>query len=324
MAVDPYPVDPINPFDLKSENGYTWLKGNLHTHTSNSDGRISPQERVDGYAGQGYDFLCLSDHRIITPVDSVTSPSGLTLIQGVELHPENPFGGQNHHFLALNVEQDVDSGKMPPQHVIDAVREQEGSIWLAHPYWSSVNILRDTLPLHGLAGVEVFNTTCRCAGRGESSVHWDDWMAMTDRLYPALAVDDAHRHEDDPDRRDTYWGWTMARVKDTSPQSIVDALESGAAYSSTGPEIHDIRLRRVDDGGEKDRLVEATVRSSEAQCISAVCDAFGIEYREPGRSFETAVFNLRPNARWARFEIVAPDGLKAWSNPFDLTSVERA
>ena len=39
----------------------------------------------------------------------------------------------------------------------------------------------------GLAGIEVFNTTCRCAGRGESSIHWDDWMALENRLYPAMA-----------------------------------------------------------------------------------------------------------------------------------------
>ena len=323
MATDSYPAEPINPFDLKAEDGYTWLKGNLHTHTSNSDGRTPPQERVDDYAAQGYGFLCLSDHRVITSVDSVTCPPGLTLIQGVELHPENPFGGQTHHFLALNVTQDMDSGKMPPQHVIDAVRDQGGSVWLAHPYWSSVNVLRDTLPLHGLAGLEVFNSTCRCAGRGESSVHWDDWMAMTDRLYPALAVDDCHRKDDDQ-RDDTYGGWTMARVRDRSPQSIVDALESGAAYSSTGPEIHDIRLRRVDDDTEGRRIVEATVRSSEAQRIYAVCDAFGSEYKEPDKTFETAVFHLRPNAQRVRFEIVAPDGSKAWSNPFDLTTIRKA
>ena len=90
MAIDPYPSDLVNPFGLASDDGYTWLKGNLHCHTSNSDGRLPPQERVDAYAAHGYDYLCLSDHRAITRVDSVTCPSGLTLIQGVELHPENP------------------------------------------------------------------------------------------------------------------------------------------------------------------------------------------------------------------------------------------
>ena len=160
-----------DPFALGDDDGYTWLKGNLHCHTTNSDGKPPPQERLDGYVGQGYDFLCLSDHNDITRVDTVSAPDDFLLIQGAELHPSNPFGGQVHHFVSLNIHEDMDARSMPPQMVIDAVNEQGGSIWLAHPHWSSVNILRDTLPLTGLAGIEVFNTTCRRHGRGESSVH---------------------------------------------------------------------------------------------------------------------------------------------------------
>ena len=71
-----------NPFALSSDDGYTWLKGNLHSHTTNSDGKAAPQERLDGYVGQGYDFLCLSDHHKITFIDTVQAPSDFVLIQG--------------------------------------------------------------------------------------------------------------------------------------------------------------------------------------------------------------------------------------------------
>ena len=322
MAADAPTNELTSPFSLPSEDGYVWLKGNLHTHTTNSDGRATPQERVDGYAGQGYDFLCLSDHYTITRIDSVVPPDGFVLIQGAELHPDNPFGGQVHHFVALDIHQDMDSTKMPPQHVIDQVREQGGSIWLAHPYWSSVNITRDILPLRGLAGLEVSNSICRCYGRGESSVHWSDWMEHTRQLYPAIATDDAHSPEDE--QRDTYQGWSMARVKERTARAVIEALEQGASYSSTGPEIHDIQLRRVDDPKDEQRVIEATLRSSEAQRIFAVCDSLGTEYREPGRTFDRATFTVMANALWARFEVVGPDGSKAWSNPFDLTKIERA
>ena len=304
----------VDPFGLDAGDGYVWLKGNLHSHTTNSDGKASPQERLDGYVGQGYDFLCLSDHYRITRIDSVAYPDDFVLIQGAELHPDNPFGGQKHHFLCLDIHENLDSENMPPQHVIDAVRDQGGSTWLAHPYWSSVNILRDTAPLTGLAGVEVFNTTCRCAGRGESGVHWDDWMDMENRLYPALANDDSHARESD--NRDTYGGWTMVRVKDRSPGAILDALERGASYSSTGVEIRNITLHRSDEGK---RPVQATVECSESRRILAICDTFGTEYRNSGKPFTSATFALRPSARWVRFEVVGTDGAKAWSNPFDLT-----
>ena len=147
MAIET-PVDGlVSPYDLSSDDGYVWLKGNLHSHTTNSDGKPAPQERLDGYVEHGYDFLCLSDHYKITRTDTVSCPDNLVLIQGAELHPANPFGGQVHHFVALNIHQDMDSQRLPPQLVIDAVRDQGGAIWLAHPHWSSVDILRDTIPL---------------------------------------------------------------------------------------------------------------------------------------------------------------------------------
>lgn len=309
----------IDPFQLPDEDGYVWLKGNVHCHTTNSDGRVSPQARLDGYVRQGYDFLCLSDHFTITPVSSVTCPADFVLIQGAELHPDNPFGGQVHHFLALNLEQDIDSRKMPPQHVIDAVREQGGSVWLAHPYWSGVNILRDTLPLRGLAGIEVFNATCRAMARGESAVHWDDWLHLTDHLYPAIATDDSHG--DEAEEWDTYQGWTMVRVKERTPAAIVAALAQGAAYGSSGPRIDQITLRPTVEPGRDEAVVEATLHSSPARRILAICDVYGNQYHEQGTLFERATFRLRPGARWVRFEVVGPDGSKAWSNPYDLTNL---
>jgi len=311
-----------NPFALPDSEGYTWLKGNLHSHTTNSDGKAAPQDRLDGYVNQSYDYLCLSDHHNITFTNTVKAPDDFVLIQGAELHPDNPFGGQKHHFVCLNLNKDMDAQHMPPQHVIDEVNRQGGAVFLAHPHWSSVNIHRDTAPLTGFAGIEVFNTTCRVAGRGESSVQWDDWMELENRLYPALADDDSHAIE--ADRRDTYQGWTWVRVKERSADAIVQALVGGASYASTGPEIRDIQLRRTDEEGPEHTQVEATVSCSSAQRIAAVCDSRGTEYHQHNELFETATFALRPNARWVRFEVVSATGLKAWSNPFDLTRLERA
>ena len=47
----------------ESEN---WYKGNLHTHTFWSDGDAPPEIAVAWYKDQGYDFLALSDHNILS------------------------------------------------------------------------------------------------------------------------------------------------------------------------------------------------------------------------------------------------------------------
>ena len=118
----------------------------------------------------------------------------------------------------------------------------------------------------------------------------------------------------------------MVKVRERSAKAIIDALDRGCAYVSSGPEIRDIQLRRVDDGGDGNRVVEASIECSEAQSILAVFDSHGTEYRDRtgnGKTFEQATFTLRPNVRWVRFEIIAPDGTKAWSNPMDLANVGR-
>ena len=38
------------------------LKGCLHTHTTCSDGKLTPQQVADVYADMGYDFIAFTDH----------------------------------------------------------------------------------------------------------------------------------------------------------------------------------------------------------------------------------------------------------------------
>lgn len=42
-----------------------WWKGNTHTHTLWSDGDGAPQQVVEWYRDEGYDFLVLSDHNVL-------------------------------------------------------------------------------------------------------------------------------------------------------------------------------------------------------------------------------------------------------------------
>ena len=45
------------------QNQHNWYKGNLHMHTTCSDGRVSPEQAEDMYEQAGYDFIALTDHR---------------------------------------------------------------------------------------------------------------------------------------------------------------------------------------------------------------------------------------------------------------------
>ena len=65
------------------------LKSNLHTHTTNSDGKFSPEEIIAMYSGAGYDVLAFTDHRTTNKVSSYDG-KGMTLISGIEMHPVGP------------------------------------------------------------------------------------------------------------------------------------------------------------------------------------------------------------------------------------------
>ena len=41
---------------------YGWFKGNLHTHSTQSDGILDPAEVARRYQEQGWNFLALTDH----------------------------------------------------------------------------------------------------------------------------------------------------------------------------------------------------------------------------------------------------------------------
>ena len=44
--------------------GKNWYKGNLHTHTSKSDGVLEPDRVIAKYKSQNYSFLSITDHDI--------------------------------------------------------------------------------------------------------------------------------------------------------------------------------------------------------------------------------------------------------------------
>ena len=52
--------------EKETEVSLPWFKGNTHTHTLWSDGNDFPDMVVDWYKAQGYDFLALSDHNILS------------------------------------------------------------------------------------------------------------------------------------------------------------------------------------------------------------------------------------------------------------------
>jgi len=55
-----------NPYENVDWDNHRQYKANLHTHTTRSDGRFSPQTVVDKYHKLGYKILAITDHNEVT------------------------------------------------------------------------------------------------------------------------------------------------------------------------------------------------------------------------------------------------------------------
>lgn len=59
-------------------------KGNLHSHSTNSDGHLTPAEMISLYKKNGYSFLCLSEHDYYTDLRSEFDTDDFILLPGLE------------------------------------------------------------------------------------------------------------------------------------------------------------------------------------------------------------------------------------------------
>jgi len=71
--------------DSPYTEGETWLRGNLHAHSTVSDGDRAPERVISDYAARGYDFLAVSDHDIFVDPEEYRGDTEMTLVPAVEV-----------------------------------------------------------------------------------------------------------------------------------------------------------------------------------------------------------------------------------------------
>jgi len=290
----------ISPFSLPGR----WFKGNLHTHTTQSDGDRTPERATAWYREQGYDFLAITDHWVLT---QGRQEDGFITITGAELH------GEGYHLLTLGLSALPDPARADsPQETIDAVLAAGGLAYFAHPYWTG-QLTADIVPIQGIHGIEVFNSVCeKMIGRGYSLVHWDELLTCGRRLQ-GLAVDDVHwRHGAQGG------GWVMVRAPRLAEEDILNALRQGSFYATTGPSILDLRIVQGQDG-----VAALEVACSPCSRITFhAMGPYGRRYDAPdGGALERASFALRQEQRYLRVECRDAHGGAAWSNPVFVDDV---
>ncbi len=288
-------VEFANPFTRSGR----WLRGNLHVHSTESDGRLSPVELACHYRSGGYDFLALSDHRVVTAPPDVR---GILLLRAAEVNTSGEATpGKSCHLVLIEPTSLPEGPIGEPAELLRQSLVCAPLTFVAHPYWSNLSG-DDVLALSAGLGVEVYNTGCEVEiARGFSEYPWDYALSAGARLL-GCAVDDAHRCTDD-----SCGGWVMVKVEEATAAAVVSSLRAGLFYSSMGPEIYQVS---VDEAGVE-------VVCSPVVRIEFVANTNrGAQLRASAKQpVETARYAWRGGERYLRIQVTDAEGRRAWTNP---------
>jgi len=226
-----------------------WLKGNVHVHTTESDGSSSPADVIAWYRAHGYAVLFLTDHnhQTVTPALEARfdSAGAFLLLPGVEV--TDRVGTQPVHLNALGIaEAPVPAGGPDVPAAIrgnaEAIRQAGGVAVLNHPN----GLLRLALTAEDIreGGVGLFEVCCAdfMGGSGHPSTDqlWDQVLTSGRILY-GVASDDAH--DFGPGSRDPGKAWIMVRAPSLTASAILGAIRAGDFYATTGVVLRDVQAR---------------------------------------------------------------------------------
>jgi len=296
-----------------------WWKGNTHTHTVNSDGDSTPDEVVRWYREHGYQFLVLTDHNYLTGVEGLNAVHGAAdkflVIRGEEVTSTAATRPVHVNGLAL------DAFVAPPkaatvrealQQSVDGVRRANGVPHVNHPNFGWALTADDLRQLERTRLFEIFNghpQVNNLGGGGMPGLEeiWDR-ILTSGRLMYGIAVDDAHhfKRPGDPTASGPGRGWVHVRAAELSPRAIVEALERGEFYASTGVELTDYEATKTG--------VTLKVRSTAFSRYRV--QFIGREGRVLAEQTDpAAAYTFKGDEGYVRVRVVESNGQLAWTQP---------
>lgn len=296
-----------------------FYRGNLHTHSTLSDGALEPEEVCRRYRDEGYDFLSLTDHLIghygypIADTRAFRKPDFTTII-GAEIHAGRQENGELWHMVANGLPFDFEPPETPTFRAKDSTETMQSLarravdagayVSIAHPQWSGLT-QADARSIDCAHAVEAYNHGCATGADRPDGFHTLEQLLEDGTRLNLIATDDAHFTE--PDH---FGGWVMVKATENDPDALLQALKAGEFYSTQGPEIRNIVVSDTEIVVECSAAVSIIVqgRGNTARAIHGLSMTRGA----------LPIERMRDRS-YLRITVIDAAGRRAWSNPIWLT-----
>ncbi len=266
---------PERAVELYKEAGYHFVSLTDHHRISQGDCWIEPLDKEGKILPQYDDYVKRygdkwvqtrqADGKLqvrLKPLNEFRhlfeEPGRFCLIQGEEITQSHAHAnGINLIETVEKVKSETESGALT--YAINAVAEQEKKygqpmlLIVNHPNWKWHLTAEDILPFREIRFLEVYNSLPSTNTYGEglragTEKVWD--ILLTKRLaelhFPLLygvANDDRHSYLDEGSTAlRTGRAWIMVRAYHLTPESILEAMNAGDFYSTTGVLLRDVQF----------------------------------------------------------------------------------
>lgn len=292
-----------------------FLKGNVHTHTNQSDGDSAPEDVIEWYRAHGYAFLAITDHNRLTEAARYPSlqDASFRLINGEEVSMYS--GGRQVHVNALCAKATIGGGTFASSAdalawATTRVAAEGGVAIVNHPNFDRAVQPTDVLAAGAASGIEIVSGHPHVHSFGgddrlSNEALWDFALTAGARVM-GVGVDDLHQLRIDADpAANAGRAWVQVFGHRNEPQALCEALRQGRFYSSNGASIRRIAVTETtysvwpNEPGAKVRFV-----GREGRTLSEL---------GPLPEGGSAVHAIAAGDGYVRADVVDTDGTMAWS-----------
>jgi len=308
-----------------------FYKANLHSHSTFSDGRWTPEKMKEEYKAQGYSILAFTDHETMVDHSELDDENFLTL-KGYEvavqqtdeqktyparntcefcliaLDPETKYQVLWHSKKYERYAKHASIAPGTPDYEriysIDGVNDmiriaREAGFFVTYNHIAhSHETAEQYLHYNGMHAMEIANYGCIDAGLEDYMPYTYDEMLRADKHIYCIATDDNHNNTPD-----SFGCFTVIKADKLDYKTVTDAMLRGDMYASQKPLIEELWY---EDG-------KVHIKCTPARKIALTCGTRHIRVahaRDRGPLTE-ATFDVDPNCVYFRLTVTDFEGYPA-------------